>query len=103
MPEVLDQLAAVVADDAAEEDRVRPGLLDLVRERLVARLPSVPALEAADGRDAELLRVVHEQGRDAEAVRLLVGEDVDLLGLERLSRTARVRSALEAVVQTTRA
>ena len=55
-----------------------PGLLDRVRERLVARLLRVPALEAGD-LDAELLRRVLERRRDAEAVRLLVVQDVDLL------------------------
>src|SRR5581483_10784406 len=46
--DVLHQLRAVVARDAAEEHGRRPGRLDRVRERLVARLLRVPALEADD-------------------------------------------------------
>src|SRR4051812_13966639 len=75
--EVLHQLRAVVADDAAEEHCLRPGRLDQVRERLVAGLLRIPALEADDV-DPELLRRVLVRRRDAEAVRLLVVQHVDL-------------------------
>src|SRR5439155_14919554 len=50
--EVLDQLAAVLADQAAEEYAGGTGLLDLHGDRLVARGLPVPGREARD-RDPE--------------------------------------------------
>src|SRR5439155_2648353 len=90
--QVLDQLAAVLALEAAEVADVGTGLLHLVRERLVARRLRIPRGEARD-LQAELLSRVPEVGRDAEAVGLLVVEDEDALVAE-LLREQRVRSAL---------
>src|SRR5262245_17250347 len=95
--EVLDQLCTVVADDSAEEDPVRAGRLDRVRERLVARLLRIPALEARH-RQAELIRRTAERRRDAEAVRLLVVEDEDLLEPDLLG-VHRIRRPLDLVVR----
>src|SRR5919201_2380458 len=74
--QVLDQLAAVLALEAAEVDDVGAGLLHLVRECLVARRLRIPRREARD-LQAELLGRVPEVRRDAEAVGLLVVEDED--------------------------
>src|SRR5581483_9385291 len=93
--QVLHQLRAVVARDAAREHSLCTGLLDQVAERLVAGLLRVPALEAHD-LDAELLRGVLVRRRNAEAVRLLVVQDVHLLVAERL-RPHRVSGTLEVV------
>src|SRR5919108_2601531 len=94
-PEILDQLAAALALEAAEIDDVGARLLHLVRERLVARRLRIPGGEAGD-LQAELLRRVPEVGRDAEAVGLLVVEDEDALVAE-LLREHRVRRALVVV------
>src|SRR5437870_7542021 len=88
--EVLDHLAALEADVAAQEDAVRAGLLDRSRERLEARAVDVPRLEAGD-LDAELRRVGLEQRGDARAVRRLVGQDVDLLQVKGVPREEDVR------------
>src|SRR5919108_3171222 len=93
--QVLDQLAAVLALEAAEVDDVGARLLHLVRERLVARRLRIPGGEAGD-LQAELLRRVPEVRRDAEAVGLLVVEDEDALVAE-LLREHRVRRALVVV------
>ena len=74
---VLDHLGAVLVDQPAEEDRVRPARLDLPEQRLVARRLRVPRLEA-DDLDAEMLRGLPRGRRDAEAVGLLVVQDVEL-------------------------
>ena len=73
---VLDHLGAVLVDQAAEEDRVGVGAADLPEERLVARRLRIPGLEAGD-LDPDGLRGVPEVRRDAEAVGLLVVQDVD--------------------------
>ena len=73
---VLDHLGAVLVDQAAEEDRVGPRRLDLLEQRLVGRRLRVPGLEARD-LDAERLGRLLEVRRDAEAVGLLVVQDVD--------------------------
>ncbi len=73
---VLDHLRAVLVDETAEEDGVRIGLADLAEERLVAGGLRIPGLEACD-LDPDGLRGVAEVRRDAEAVGLLVVEDVD--------------------------
>src|ERR671931_1661137 len=93
--QVLDQLAAVLALEAAEVDDVGARLLHLVRERLVARRLRIPGGEAGD-LQAELLGRVPEVGRDAEAVGLLVVEDEDALVPELLPQH-RVRRALVVV------
>src|SRR5207248_8368301 len=82
-PQILDQLAAVLADQAAEEDRVRPGLLDLVGKRLVRRGLRIPGREAGR-READARQDVLEVACDALAVRLLVVEDVHLFRAELL-------------------
>src|SRR5581483_5526190 len=64
--DVLHQLRAVVADDPAQEDDLRAGLLDRARQRLVARRLGVPALEPED-LQAELLRGRLVSRGDAEA------------------------------------
>ena len=74
---VLDHLGAVLVDQAAEEDGVRPGRLDLLEQRLVARRLRIPRLEA-DDLDVEELGRLAGRGRDAEAVGLLVVQDVHL-------------------------
>src|SRR6478609_5325530 len=76
--DVLHELRAVVARDAAKEHGGCARGLDRIRERLIARLLGVPALEGGDV-DAELLRGPLERRRDTEAVRLLVVQDVHLL------------------------
>src|SRR5207249_1225829 len=92
----LDQLAAVVADDAAQEDALGAGGLDRGCDRLVARRARVPTLGPLD-LDPELLRRAREEIRDALAVRLLVGQDVDGLQLHRLLGEQGIRGALELV------
>src|SRR5262249_8131319 len=91
-PKGLEQLAAVVADQAAEEDALRPRLLDLERGGLVRRRLPVPRREAHYA-DAELLRSVLRVRRDAEAVGLLVVQDEELLDAE-LLRERRVCGTL---------
>ena len=106
---VLDHLGAVLVDEPSEEDRVGVRALDLLHDRLVARGLRIPGLEAGD-LDPDMLRGLARRRRDAEAVGLLVVEDVDALhalllhelGLERalvvvrggdarvVARTARV-------------
>ena len=93
---VLDQLGAVLADQAADEDGVGPGRLDLLVERLIRRCLRVVRVETGD-LDPERLRRVLEVRRDAEAVRLLVVEDEDVLDADRL-RELGVGSALVGVV-----
>src|SRR4029079_11661677 len=86
---------AVLTDQTAEEHALRPRLPDLQRRRLVGRSLAVPRGEA-DDLDAELLGAVLRVRRDAEAVRLLVVQDVELLDAE-LLRERRVSGALEVV------
>src|SRR5438552_3246431 len=94
--DVLHQLRAVVAGDPAEEHDVRARGLDRVRKRLVAGLLRVPALEAHD-LEAELRSSLAVRRGDAEAVRLLVVENEDLLLVENGRRELRVGRSLEVV------
>ena len=87
---VLDQLATVQGDDAAEEDGLRVLAGDALEERLVVGLVRVP-LVVAEHRDAERLRGVHEVVRDADAVGLAVVQDVDALDALAASGTSRQR------------
>src|SRR5439155_25315089 len=66
-PQVLDQLAAVLADQRPDEYAGHALVLDLRGERLVARGLRVIRLEAGD-LDAELESGVPEVRRDAETV-----------------------------------
>jgi hypothetical protein len=76
--EVLVELRCVVVDDAAGEDGVRPGLLDLGGQRPVVRRLAVPGVRSRD-LDTELLRSGLRVLRDALAVHLGVVEDVHAL------------------------
>src|SRR5262249_27588915 len=71
------------------------GLLDLRREARVRRGLRVPRREAGDW-DPELRQRVLVVRGDAQAIGLLVVEDVDLLQAE-LLRVQRIRRALEVV------
>ena len=91
--QVLDQLAAVLALEAAEEHGPSALVLDLRRDVLVARGLRVPGL-VADDLETELLRRVPEGSGDTCAVRFLVVEDIDLRcrsGLRRRRSTAPTR------------
>ena len=85
--DVLDQLDAVVADDAGEVDALGTGGLDPLTDRLVARGLRVPRLEALDV-DVDLVRPRPERVGDTFPERLVVVEDVDALLFFALSRSA---------------
>src|SRR5204862_646785 len=70
-------LGAVVADDSAEVDGLRPGPLDALTDCLVARGLRVPRLEAED-LDAQLFRPELETVGDTFPEGLVVVKDVDV-------------------------
>ncbi len=93
---VLDHLGAVLVDQATEEDGVCAGCLDRVEERLVAGGLRIPGGEPGD-LDAEVLRRVAGVRRDAEAVRLLVVQDVEALDALRLHELGHGRALVGVV------
>ena len=87
---------APFADQAAEEDRVSVGAADLAEQGLVARRLRIPRLEAGD-LDPDRLRGVAQVRRDAEAVRLLVVQDVDALDALLLHELRHSRALVRVV------
>ena len=75
--QVLVELRRVVVDDAAREDGVRAGGLDLVGQRAVVRGLAVPGVVPGD-LDAELLRRGLGVLGDTLSVHLGVVQDVDV-------------------------
>ena len=78
------------------------GCLDLLEQRLVATMPSGPTRRSPPTLMPERLRGVPEVRRDAEAVGLLVVQDVDVLHAELLGEL-RDGGALVGVVERQRA
>ena len=92
---VLDQLATVRADQAAQEDRIRVGRLDLLHQCLVVGGLRIPRVTPGH-LDAELRRRLLEEVGHTDAVGLLVVEHVHALGAQ-LLRQGRVHRALRVV------
>ena len=93
---VLDQLAAVLADEAADHDGVGVLRCDALEEGLVVGAGLRVVGRVAEDLDAELLGGVLEVRRHTGAVGLLVVQDVDRLHAETLSGLGK-RRALEVV------
>src|SRR3954469_6550355 len=93
---VLDELGAARVVDAAHEDAVRTGLLDLLEQRRVVRGLLVPGVVRHD-LDAVLGGVLLEHLRDALAVGLVVVQHVALLHAEGLTGEDRGRRTLDVV------